>query len=143
MHQQLVYEHIAPDRAMEYLESLRALLDPGGQLILSPPVYCHSFRMAKNHINERTKSEIEDDLHRAGFKIVGQYGTFGNVRHFEKVISPEEKEHYAELREFYGDDVLGCYLAPRFPEASRNITHVCVRDDDPEPECELKESIVP
>lgn len=138
-----VYEHIAPHLALRYLFALRELLSPDGILILSTPVYCHSFKQARNHVNERTKAEIEDDLRRAGFKIRGQYGTFGNYRDLRKMLEPGEAERFELQRQFYGDDVLGCYLAPRFPEASRNITHVCVGDDrDDVEECELKESIV-
>ncbi len=137
-----VYEHIAPGLALDYLRAIRAVLAPGGRLVLSTPVYCHSFKMARNHVNERTKAEMEDDLHYAGFNITHQYGTFGNYRDFKKHLTAEELFSYEEQRAFYGDDVLGCYLAPRFPEASRNVTHVCVRDDEDEEECELRESIV-
>lgn len=138
-----VYEHIAPHLSLAYLEALRELISDDGKLILSTPVYCHSFKMARNHINERTKWEIEDDLHRAGFKIVGQYGTFGNYRDIKKMLTPQELAGFEAQRAFYGDDVLGCYLSPRFPEASRNITHVCVPDSEEETEpLELKESIV-
>jgi 2-polyprenyl-3-methyl-5-hydroxy-6-metoxy-1,4-benzoquinol methylase len=139
-----VYEHIAPQHALAYLNTLAALLDPdGGRLILSTPVYSHQFKQPKNHVNERTKAEIEDDLHRAGFIILGQYGTFGNYNQLKKMLSPEERASYERQREFYGDDVLGCYLAPRFPEASRNVTHVCAPAGLGElEECELKESVV-
>lgn len=138
-----VYEHVAPHLSLEYLKSLRQLVSDDGKLILSTPVYCHSFKMARNHINERTKWEMEDDLHRAGFKIVGQHGTFGNYRDIKKLLSEDELESFEAQRAFYGDDVLGCYLAPRFPEASRNITHIAVPDSEEETEpLDLKESIV-
>ncbi len=139
-----VYEHIAPHLAIEYLRSIAALMAEDGILIFSTPVYCHSFKQARNHINERTKAEIEDDLKRAGFLITGQYGTFGNFRDIKKMLTEEETTHFQMQREFYGDDVLGCYLSPRFPEASRNITHICQLSEftDPKLGCELKPSVV-
>lgn len=138
-----VYEHINPELAPALLCAMRKLLKPGGKLIFSTPVYCSSFKMARNHINERTKAEQESDLHQAGFKIIKQYGVFGNVRDFKLASSSFDEKEYEQLREFYGDDLLGCYLAPKYPEASRNICHVCVTDDTPDVvECELKRSVV-
>lgn len=137
-----VFEHIELKLARGLLKGMRELLAPGGKLIFSTPVYCDSFKMARNHINELRKDEVEAELHAAGFKIVEQYGTFGNVNHIKKVAPPGELETYQKLREFYGDDLLGCYLAPKYPEASRNITHICMRDDEDVEECELKDSIV-
>lgn len=120
-----VYEHIAPHLSIEYLKAIRDLMSDDGVLVFSTPVYCHSFKQARNHINERTKLEVEDDLSRAGFRIVGQYGTFGNFRDIKKMLTEDELNSFQEQRAFYGDDVLGCYLSPRFPEASRNIVHIC------------------
>ncbi len=137
-----VYEHVAPPLALPLLRTIASMMNAESKFIFSTPVYCHSFKMAKNHLNERTKAEVEDDLHRTGFKIISQHGTFGNYRDFLKVIDPDEKKRYEECRAFYGDDVMGCYLAPRYPEASRNITHVCVLESSTNPECELKESIL-
>ncbi len=137
-----VYEHVSPKLAMGLLEAMRSLVSEDGRMIFSTPVYCHSFKMARNHINERTKAEIEDDLHRTGWKIVKQHGTFGNYRDYKKVLSPSEIKGFELQREFYGDDVLGCFLSPRFPEASRNITHICVPDSSDAKECKLKESVL-
>lgn len=138
-----VYEHVSPKLAMGLLEAMRDLVSEDGRMIFSTPVYCHSFKMARNHVNERTKAEIEDDLHRTGWKIVKQHGTFGNYRDYKKVLSPGEIRGFELQREFYGDDVLGCFLSPRFPEASRNITHICVPDSSDVEECRLKESVLP
>jgi 2-polyprenyl-3-methyl-5-hydroxy-6-metoxy-1,4-benzoquinol methylase len=137
-----VYEHIAPDIAPKLLCGIRECLKPGGRLIFSTPVYCDSYKMARNHINERTKAEIEDDLHQAGFKIIKQFGVFGNIRDYKLAASNADLDVYNDLREFYGDEILGCYLAPKYPEASRNICHVCTTDDQDVEECELKKSVL-
>lgn len=137
-----VLEHVAPSLSLDFLRALRHLVSDDGKMILSTPVYSHQFKMARNHVNERTKAEVEDDLHRTGWRIVDQFGTFGNYRDYAKMLGEEERASYERQRAFYGDDVLGCYLAPRFPEASRNVTHVCVPDSSDQPGCELKESTV-
>lgn len=137
-----VFEHIELQLSRGLLKGMRELLAPGGKLIFSTPVYSDSFKMARNHINELRKDEVEAELKAAGFKIVEQYGTFGNVNDFKKVVPADELKTYQKLREFYGDDLLGCYIAPKYPEASRNITHICMRDDEDVEECELKDSIV-
>lgn len=138
-----VYEHIAPELAPGLLCAARKLLKPGGKFIFSTPVYCDSFKMARNHINERTKAEQESDLHQAGFIIEQQFGVFGNNNDFKKSANYADLKLYKKLQEFYGNEVLGCFLAPAYPEASRNICHVCVTDDTPgAKECQLKVSMV-
>jgi len=137
-----VLEHVAPGLSLRYLEALRDLVSSDGLLILSTPVYSHRFKMARNHVNERTKAEVEDDLKRTGWKVVDQFGTFGNFQDYAKVMTEDERSGYDRLREFYGDEVLGCYLAPKYPEASRNVTHVAVPDTSDLPACELRPSVV-
>jgi 2-polyprenyl-3-methyl-5-hydroxy-6-metoxy-1,4-benzoquinol methylase len=138
-----VYEHVAPHLALDLLGTIKELMSPDGVLLLSTPVYSHRFKMARNHVNERTKAEMEDDLHRAGFKIICQHGTFGNFNDLKKMLGEDELDSLAQQRKFYGDEVMGCYLAPRFPEASRNVTHVCLlAENDLTSECELVESVV-
>jgi len=137
-----VFEHMDIASAQKSLKQMRGCLEKDGVLIFSTPVYCSTYKQARNHISEVTKAEVEKSLHKAGFKIIKQYGTFANVNDIKKVASKKELAQYKELAEFYGNEILGCYLSPKYPEASRNITHVCVHKDDPREACELKPSIV-
>ncbi len=138
-----VFEHMTMPLGRKLLRGMKACMSENGRLIFSTPVYSERFKMARNHINELTKAEMERELQRAGFKIVGQYGTFGNYHDYKKRIPKAELPGYERLREFYGDDILGCYLAPRFPESSRNVTHICVHEENSGVEaCELVESLV-
>jgi hypothetical protein len=130
------------ERGRELLKGMYELLDETGVLIFSTPIYCDSFKMAKNHINELRKAEIESELHDAGFVITKQYGTFGNYNHLKKVMTHEERLLYDTVGEFYSNDLLGCFLSPKYPEAARNITHVCMKDISSAEPCELKDSIV-
>jgi len=138
-----VFEHMKMKHGRALLKHMRALLAKGGVLIFSTPIYCTTYKQARNHINELTKAEIEDELHRAGFKIVEQFGTFANINDIKKVASKEDMASHVAMAKFYGNEILGCYLSPKYPEASRNITHICMRDDDKSTKAmKLKPSIV-
>lgn len=138
-----VFEHMELESGRELLSAMRRLLADDGVLIFSTPIYCSTYKQANNHINEMTKAEIEDELHDAGFKIINQFGTFGNWNDLRKVATEDEIELQKTLGAFYSNDLLGCFLSPKYPQAARNITHICVRDDnDDMEECELVDSIV-
>jgi len=137
-----VFEHMQMEHGRKLLKGMRSLLAEDGKLIFSMPVYSDRYKMARNHINELRKEEIEAELHRAGFKIIAQYGTFGNWHDIKKCMSKKEIETYKTCGEFYSNDLLGCFLSPKYPEAARNITHICVRDDSDLPECEFVDSII-
>ena len=137
-----VFEHMNLKFGRKLLKGIRRLMAKDGVFIFSTPIYSDRYKMAKNHINEMRKEELEDELHRAGFKIIKQYGTFGNWHDLNKVITEEERELYKSVGEFYGNELLGCFLSPKYPHAARNVTHVCVRDDDPREECEFEKSII-
>lgn len=138
-----VFEHMQMKFGRKMLRGFRKCLAKDGRLIFSMPVYSDRYKMARNHINELRKGEIEDELHRAGFKIIAQFGTFGNWHDLKKVASEEEIELYKTLGKFYGNELLGCFLSPKYPEAARNITHICVHKDNlQEEEIELKSSII-
>lgn len=141
-----VYEHMSAEDGQRLLEGMHHLLADDGKLIFSTPVFCSSYGQANNHIHEPCKNEIEDELHKAGFKIIKQHGTFGNLNDMKKVATKQELELSDELREFFGNEVMGCFLSSKYPEASRNITHICVRTDSKTHadtlECEHKASVV-
>lgn len=136
-----VFEHMQMKYGRKMLKGFKKCLSKDGKLIFSMPVYSDRFKMARNHINELRKEEIENELHRAGFKIVSQFGTFGNWNDLKAVATEEEIELYKTLGKFYGNELLGCFLSPKYPEAARNITHICVHEENNEfEEIELKKS---
>ena len=138
-----VFEHMTMEHGRKMLKGFKGLLAPQGKLVFSTPVFCSTYGMAKNHINEVTKAEMEKELERAGFKIIKQFGTFSNWNDLKKVATKDEVELYQTLGEFYGNEVLGCYLSPKYPEAARNVTHVCVHVENDEYEaCEKVDSVV-
>lgn len=123
-----VFEHMTMKHGRKLLKGMRSLLSDCGILIFSTPIYCSSFKQARNHINELTKAEIEEELQNAGLKIIDQHGTFGNWNDIKKVATADEIDLYKTLGKFYGNELLGCFLSPKYPHAARNITHICVRD---------------
>lgn len=120
-----VYEHMQPELGAKLLKAMKYCLADNGILIFSTPVYSPRYKMARNHINEVTKAEIEKALHEAGFVIINQFGTFSNWHDIKEVATPEEVRLYKTLGQFYSNELLGCFLSPKYPEASRNITHIC------------------
>lgn len=121
-----VIEHMAESHGDEYLRGLYALLKPGGRLMLSTPVF--NGHAADNHIKEYTVAELKTKIEKANFVITDRFGTFGSYPQIKKGLrekyseagSTELIEMYENLRKFYTDDVLACFLSPVLPDHSRN-----------------------
>jgi len=128
-----VIEHMTEAHGDSYLRGIHELLAPGGKLLLSTPVF--NGRAAKNHIREYTIAELDAKLKRAGFEVADRFGTFASYPDIKRALKELENRDEAELltrvlsraREFYGDEVLSCYLAPLFPDHSRNNAWVAVK----------------
>jgi len=136
-----VFEHMQMKHGRKMLKGFKKCLSRHGKLVFSMPVYSDRYKMAKNHINELRKEEIEKELHKAGFKIIEQFGTFANWNDITKIATKKEILLHKTLGQFYGNEILGCFLSPKYPEAARNITHVCVHEESEYfKEIELKES---
>ena len=113
-----VIEHMRITEGRKLLRAMRACLKPSGLLYLSTPVF--NGNAAANHLHEYTISELSREVKRAGFLIQQRFGTFANKSEIKKVALPEELVLLKQLRTYYGDDVLACFLAPLYPDASRN-----------------------
>lgn len=135
-----VFEHMSEEKGKRLLENIYNYMNDDAILIFSAPVYCSTYKMAKFHINELTKVEMEDALEGAGLYIKEQFGVFSNINDIKKVASKEEMKLYRELGKFYGNDILGAFLAPKYPEAARNILHVCTKN--PSDRCEVVKSVL-
>lgn len=128
-----VIEHLREDHGDEYLQATREMLIPGGSLFLSTPVA--NGRPAANHIREYTIPELQEKLERNGFNVDKRIGTFASYhdakRGIKAVYQPDAAKAiqglYDELRGFYGDDVLACFLAPVLPDYSRNNVWICTK----------------
>lgn len=118
-----VLEHMHVDDGVKLLAAMKASLAPGGQILLSTPVY-NGRKMAANHIHEYGFQELQGHILTAGFTIDRLHGTFASWPELKKVLTDSDRELYEELLQYYSHDVLSCFLAPKYPEASRNIVWV-------------------
>lgn len=117
-----VVEHMGVEDAKELLLGAKTLLKPsskGGLFFLSTPVN-DGKHSPKNHIHEFTVEELTNLLGEVGLKVVKRYGTFGSWPVMKKVITPEQRELCEQLAEYYSWDVISCFLAPLYPDHSRN-----------------------
>lgn len=114
-----VIEHMPKAKGLELLKAMKKMLAPGGKLLLSTPVYDGKARAA-NHIHEYKIQELADMIGQAGLKTVERYGTFANYNDIKKVAEPEHLKTLNDIREWFGNEVAACFLAPLYPDQSRN-----------------------
>jgi len=133
-----VIEHMKVEAGDQYLHGIHELLQPGGRLLLSTPVF--NGAKARNHIHEYEVAELYEKITAAGFMVARRYGTFANYRDIKAAVADSSDagvkaawETYERLLEFYDHSLLACFLAPLFPDASRNNAWVCFKPTgDPE-----------
>lgn len=113
-----VIEHMTIPNGDEYLKAIFNCLAPGGALLISTPVFNGS--KAANHIYEYTAPELKEKLERAGFIIEKRFGTFASASDIQKCATPYEKELIESLTQFYSNEVMACFLAPKYPDYARN-----------------------
>lgn len=118
-----VLEHLPPDQAIPYLHAIRASVYAGGTLLLSTPVF--NGKAARNHVKEYTAEEVRALIEASGFQVVDRFGTFASWNDVMAQADPHEKELVKELARFHSKEVLACFLAPKYPDASRNNVWVC------------------
>ncbi len=118
-----VVEHMRMPAMRQLLRGALELLAPGGRMLLSTPVF--DGHMAVNHINEMDVATLQKELDKAGWNVLKRYGTFMSDGDRKKAASPEENALVERLKEYYSTDVLACFLAPLYPDHSRNNLWVC------------------
>jgi DNA (cytosine-5)-methyltransferase 1 len=127
-----VIEHMTVEHGRTMLRAFKQHLRPGGTLLLSTPVF--DGKAAANHIHEYTVPELRAEVEAAGFYVAERYGTFANARELKKVATPEQLATLEGINRFYSTDVTACFLAPLYPDASRNnvwvLRHREHQDDD-------------
>lgn len=115
-----VIEHMQKTHGAKLLKGMHALLKPDtGRLILSTPVFDPKVGMAMRHVHEYLTDELANAITKAGFIIEQRFGTFQNALKI-KQTNPEHRAVWEALKTYYSDDVLACFLAPLYPDLSRN-----------------------
>lgn len=113
-----VIEHMGVDDGRLLLRGLRHLLHEDGMLLLSTPVF--NGRAARNHVHEYTIPELRALLAEEGWRVEHRYGTFASYPELKKAVTPAHLDVLERLRAFYSDEVTACFLAPLYPDHSRN-----------------------
>ncbi len=122
-----VIEHMSPEDGRTLLAALYNCLKPKGCLYLSTPVF--DGMAAANHIHEYTIPELHSVIVEAGFDVEHRYGTFASkpdIRHaMFKAGHKERLQVYDDLEHWFGGDVMSTFMAPLYPDSSRNNLWVC------------------
>jgi SAM-dependent methyltransferase len=121
-----VIEHMSVPDGKKLLAGFHHWLRPDGMLYLSTPVF-DGFA-AKNHVHEWTIPELKAAVEEAGFIVEKRWGTFANIAALKKVASPAQRAVMEGIGDYYNSDVVSTFLAPLYPDASRNNLWVLRRD---------------
>ena len=133
-----VIEHMKVKHGKELLKACHACLKTGGLMIMSTPCY-DGKRHAANHIHEYTIQELGQAVEKVGFKILGRYGTFMDIKYIGKELpKPPLTSMGLNLRPmvagiadalsaYYDNDALSCIFAPLYPDYARNNLWICRR----------------
>ena len=116
-------EHMHADDGMKFLKGLAACLKPTGKLLLSTPVF--NGKAAANHLHEWTIPELDDAIRRSGMRVDRRFGTFASQKDLKKAASAADLDVVRRLSDYYSGEVLSCFLAPLYPDASRNNVWMC------------------
>lgn len=132
-------EHMSKAAGLRLLKALRGCLAPGGIFLLSTPVF--DGKAARNHIHEYTIDELKKWVEKAGWVVRDRFGTFMRQRDLKVVATPAEWSIFLELKQYYDDDVIACFLAPLHPDQARN--NIWILSDSATPEKEKPKSARP
>lgn len=120
-----VIEHMSVANGDRYLAAAFDALHEGGSMYLSTPVF--NGKAAKNHIHEYEIPELQAKVEAAGFKVMSRWGTFMSWNDMKKVATPDQVELAKALRVNLGGEVVACFLASLYPDASRNNVWVLAK----------------
>ena len=124
-----VLEHVEPMHAYEMLVKMGEDLAENGIILISTPVYSVEAGPAANHVNEMSYAGLEFLITAAKLEIAETFGTFASIKDYKKDMSAAQQEVFEQLREYYDTNVLSCFMAPMFPEKSRNCLWILKKPD--------------
>ena len=113
-----VIEHMKKTDGEKLLVAMREHLAQDGTILLSTPVF--SGKAAANHIHEWTVQEMQNAVKKAKLRVEKRFGTFARFPAIKKVATKAEMELYNRIAEYYGGEVMACFLAPLYPDHSSN-----------------------
>ena len=116
-------EHNTPAKCCRILRNIHQIANKDTTIFISTPVF--NGKAAANHINEMTFDMMKALLRTSEFDILKTYGTFASQKELEPVLYETGDNDltiaYEYLKEYYDSNLLACFLAPLFPQYSRNV----------------------
>ena len=120
-------EHMYKSDGLRLLSGLAARLRQTGTLLLSTPVF--NGKAAADHLHEWTVDELSEAIEAAGLRIERRHGTFASHNDIKRVATAAELDIMTRLSKYYSGEVMACFLAPLYPDASRNCVWVLKHDE--------------
>lgn len=124
------FEHMSPKHARKSLEVMYSLLHQEGTMFFSTP--CYNGSAAANHINETTYEAMGWILQDVGFKLEAHYGTFASIADYKDQVQADGLGvFFDKMREYYDTNLLSNFMAPAYPQHSRNVLWVLRKEGMP------------
>ena len=121
-----VIEHMRKEDGERLLVEICKAMRDDATFLLSTPVF--NGKAAADHIHEWTVPELTGAIESAGLRVDRRHGTFASWNDVKKVASAAAELDVARrLSEYYSGEVMSCFLAPLYPDASRNCVWVLRR----------------
>jgi DNA (cytosine-5)-methyltransferase 1 len=120
-----VIEHMYKPDGVRLLAGMAKCLKPNGKLLLSTPVF--NGKAAANHLHEWQVPELQAEIEAQGLVVEARYGAFASANELKRSADPAHLELVRRLSAFHSGEVLACFLAPLYPDASRNNVWVLRR----------------
>lgn len=117
------FEHMHPKHARKSLEVMHSMLTEDGIMFFSTP--CWNGSAAANHINETTYEAMGFILQDVGFAIEDHFGTFASITDYKDAVEDDGLgRFFNRMREYYDTNLLSNFMAPAYPQYSRNVLWV-------------------
>ena len=129
-----VLEHVGKQNAHVFLENFKACGREDATYYLSTPNYDKNVGAAGNHtydsgdgrgiaVQEFEHGELSEIL-QEHFVIKQKFGTFASQRDYVHLMDEHQRIIYDRLHEYFDVNLLSNFMAPMFPEQSRNTLWV-------------------
>ena len=124
-----VIEHIGKKNGDKFLQNINKHINERTILLLSTPCYDEKTVAANNHIidgeiGEFTYQELKSLLEKY-FIIENVFGTFASQKDYKPFMNEWQKNMYEGLKKYYDSNLVSNFMAPFFPEYSRNCLWKC------------------